>query len=124
MAWICLDCGSLSWYENVATTETYELTKEGEVKLIEREYHNEMGMNDVSCNECEGSNVLWFDERKFKKSQLKRLVKTEGKDRLKVLLELSIDNNYKDVLDELIERCDWEKLMNNKLKEKLMAYLL
>ena len=119
MAYICLDCGSLSWVKTGGKTEIYELTEDGE-NLIDSNFENV----EIYCAECDSENLVWFNEKKFTKEELKELVEVwekKGKESLKILLKLCIKKNYEDPYDELLEACKEHKLMDDELKDLILT---
>jgi len=119
MAYICLNCGSLSWVETGGRTEVYELTENGKV-LTDSDFENV----EIYCAECDSENVVWFNEKKFTKEELKELIEAwekKGKESLKVLLKLCIKKNYKDPYDELLEACEEHELMDDELKDLILV---
>jgi len=118
MAYICLDCGSLKWYEGFSVIEYYELNENG-VEMFDKEYSEE---DEKRCYACDSNNILWFNEKKFTKEQLKKLLSVDGEiEALKVLLELCIDNNYDDIYTELLEKCEELDLIDDNLKSKIIV---
>jgi len=80
--YVCMECGSLSWYENSNCNDCYELTKNGKIKYLGDNIKEAISDIYCFCLDCDSDDLERFDLKDYTKEEINKLIKMSEEDRI------------------------------------------